>query len=152
MNNAKYRIGDIARLANVTIRSVRYYESINLLSPTFRSSGGQRYYDDRSVVVLKRIIELKNLDFSLDEIKVIIKMSEEDKDGSKRRNMLLHQYRNKLSQAIDKKLSLESRIDSISWHIRQLESSTDFRECPGLDCKHCNFSDKCIFYQDNEIE
>lgn len=152
MNDVKYRIGDIAKLAKVTIRTVRYYESIGLINPTKKSIGGQRYYDDRSVVVLKRIIELKNLNFSLDEIKFIINMSGEDKDGSKRRNELLHQYRNKLSIAIDKKLALESRIDSISWHIRQLETGSNFRQCPGLDCKNCSFGDKCIFFQDEGDE
>lgn len=147
--DVKYRIGDLAKLAKVTIRTIRYYESIGLIEPSRKSAGGQRYYDDRTVVVLKRIIELKNLNFSLNEIKFIINMSRDDKDGSKRRNQLLHQYRNKLSLAIDKKLALESRIDSLSWHIRQLESGIDFRQCPGLDCKDCSFRDKCIFFQDD---
>lgn len=147
--DVKYRIGDLAKLAKVTIRTIRYYESIGLIEPSRKSTGGQRYYDDRTVVVLKRIIELKNLNFSLNEIKFIINMSRDDKDGSKRRNQLLHQYRNKLSLAVDKKLALESRIDSLSWHIRQLESGIDFRQCPGLDCKNCIFRDKCIFFQDD---
>lgn len=148
MSGKIYRIGDLARKAGVSIRTVRYYESIGLLQASFRSKGGQRYFDDKTLVVLRRIIELKNLDFSLDNIKSIVLMSREDEDGSKRRNELLHQYRNKLSLAIDKKLALEAQIDGFSWHIKQLESGIDFRECPGKDCKNCKFRDKCIFFSE----
>lgn len=148
MSKSLYRIGELAEKAQVTIRTVRYYESLGLLKPSFKSEGGQRYFEQRTLVVLRRIIELKNLDFSLNEIKVIIKLKDNDKDGSKRRNELLHQYRNKLSIAIDKKLALESKIDGFTWHIKQLESSPDFRECPGNDCKNCKFRARCIFYKE----
>ena len=64
MNKTKYRIGDLARKAKVTVRTVRYYESLNLLKPNSRSNGGQRYYSEKDLVYLNRIIELKKLDFS----------------------------------------------------------------------------------------
>lgn len=149
MEEKKYRIGDIARKAKVTVRTVRYYESLGLIESVERSKGGQRYYNDRDLVHLKRILELKDLDFSLEEISKIINMSKEDLTGIKRRKELLHQYRNKLSDVVDRKVALEARIDDIRWHIRQLESNIDFRECPGRDCKDCNFREKCRFFLDD---
>ncbi len=151
MNKTKYRIGDLARKAQVTVRTVRYYESLNLIKPNSRSGGGQRYYCEKDLVYLKRILELKELDFSLDEIKIIINLKEEDQSGDKRRNELLHQYRNKLSIILDKKVALEAKIDSINWHIRQLESNIDFRECPGKDCISCPFKEDCRFAQDEDV-
>ncbi len=151
MSEKIYRIGDIARKAKVTVRTVRYYESLNLITPSFRSNGGQRYYSEKDLLYLKRILELKELDFTLDEIKKIINMKDFDKTGENRKKELLHQYRNKLSLILDKKNILETKIDSINWHIRQLQSNVDFRECPGKDCISCPFKEGCRFALDDEI-
>ena len=96
-----YRIGDLARGAGVTVRTVRYYEDLGLLKTHHRTDGGQRTYTDADLIYLKRIIELKELDFSLDEIKSIIALGPTDKDGAKRREELLRQYRYKLSEAME---------------------------------------------------
>ena len=138
-------------MANVTVRTVRYYESLNLINPSFRSEGGQRYYSKKDLLYLKRIIELKELDFTLEEIKKIVNMKDSDITGESRRSELLHQYRQKLSATLDKKNILESKIDSISWHIRQLESNIDFRECPGKDCISCQFKEECRFALDDLV-
>lgn len=138
----------LAQKAQVSIRTVRYYESLGLISPTGRSEGGQRYYDDKDLLYLRRILELKSLDFSLEQIKMIVQMGADDLSGDKRRTELLHLYRNKLSQALDRKNNIEARIDEISWHIRQLESGIDFRQCPGEDCKTCPFKESCRFFSD----
>lgn len=151
MSERIFRIGDLARLAKITIRTIRYYESLNLIKPSFRSEGGQRYYSQKDLVYLKRIIELKELDFTLEEIKKIINMKDVDITGENRRNELLHQYRKKLSSTLDKKNILEAKIDSINWHIRQLQSNVDFRECPGKDCLSCPFKNECRFALDDEI-
>lgn len=150
MAKAKYRIGTVAKKAQVSIRTVRYYESLGLIKSPSRSDGGQRYYSDKDVLYLRRIIELKSLDFSLEEIKKIIQMSKDDKTGTMRRSELLHQYRNKLSYQLDLKNSIEAKIDEISWHVRQLESGIDFTQCPGLDCLTCPFKESCRFYKDPE--
>ena len=110
MAKAKYRIGMVAKKAQVSIRTVRYYESLGLIKSPSRSDGGQRYYSDKDVLYLRRIIELKSLDFSLEEIKKIIQMSKDDKTGTMRRSELLHQYRNKLSYQLDLKNSIEAKI------------------------------------------
>lgn len=140
-----YRIGDLARYAGVTVRTVRYYEDMGLLKSQERSAGGQRTYTDADLVYLKRILELKELDFSLDEIKSIITLGPMDRDGKKRREELLRQYRYKLSEVSSRAAVLDKRIDDLSWHIRQLESGMDFQSCPGSGCTACSFRDKCRF-------
>ncbi len=142
-----HRIGDLARLCNVTVRTIRYYESLGLLKSDFRSSGGQRYYSDSDVIYLNRIAELKELDFTLAEIRSIIQMGKDDQSGEKRRLELLRQYRLKLSEALKRQAQLEKRIDDLTWHIEQLEGTTEFQECPGLECKRCSFSERCRFRQ-----
>jgi len=134
-------------MCNVTVRTIRYYESLGLLKSDFRSSGGQRYYSEADVIYLNRIAELKELDFTLAEIRSIIHMGRDDQTGEKRRLELLRQYRVKLSEALKRQASLERRIDDLVWHIEQLETTSEFQECPGLECKRCTFSERCRFRQ-----
>jgi DNA-binding transcriptional MerR regulator len=148
MQDEKYRIGELARKCQVTVRAIRYYESLDLLKTQSRSDGGQRYYSDADAVYLKRILELKEMDFTLSEIKSIVQMGKSDATGEKRRNELLKQYRGKLSEALERKVRLERRVDDLSWHIRQLETNDDFQQCPGLGCLTCSFKDRCRFKED----
>lgn len=147
MQENVYRIGELARKCNVTVRTIRYYESLGLLKRCRRTSGGQRYYSDADVIYLNRIAELKELDFTLAEIATIIKMGEDDEGGHKRRSELLRQYRVKLSEALRRQTALNRRIDDLSWHIEQLETTTEFQECPGLACRECTFKARCRFSQ-----
>lgn len=146
MENGRYRIGELARKAGVTVRAVRYYESLGLLKTQSRSDGGQRYYSDADLVYISRIIELKKLDFSLDEIRQIILLGNEDSTGELRRLQLLKQYRSKLSEALERKAAVEQRIGELSWHVHQLEGAGDgFQDCPGAACATCQFADRCTF-------
>lgn len=143
----RYRIGELARLSGLTLRTIRYYGELGLLSEG-RTGGNQRFYTDQDLVYLKRIIELKSLGFSLDEISRIIRLKAEDQSGNKRRTELLTQYRSKLSQSLERMGVLQNHIDELKWHISQLESAEDgFTECPGAACAGCGHKDKCIFFR-----
>ena len=141
----QYRIGELAKKCKVTVRTIRYYESLGLLKTQSRTDGGQRLYSDADVVYVRRITELKELDFSLHEIGDIIRMGSEDATGERRRNALLRQYRIKLSETMEKLSQMESRAADLSWHIRQLETTDDFQECPGIGCTDCTFKEHCLF-------
>ena len=64
----RYTTGTFAKLANVTERTSRYYDKIGLLKPSFVAENGYRYYTDEDLFKLQRIVSLKNLGFSLEEI------------------------------------------------------------------------------------
>jgi DNA-binding transcriptional MerR regulator len=145
MQEEMYRIGELARKCKVTVRTIRYYESLGLLKTQSRSHGGQRHYSDVDAVYLNRIAELKELDFSLTEIRTIVLMGGEDATGQKRRNELLRQYRSKLSEALERQAQIEKRIKDLSWHIKQLETNDDFQQCPGAGCATCTFKENCRF-------
>lgn len=143
----RYKIGEIAKLSGLTLRTIRYYGELGLLSEG-RTGGNQRYYSDQDLVYLKRIMELKSLGFTLDEISRIIKLKEEDQSGNKRRTELLSQYRSKLSQSMERMSVIQSHIDELKWHIDQLESAEDgFTECPGSACAGCEHKTKCVFFK-----
>ena len=64
-----YRIGELARLAGVSPRTIDYYIGLGLLSPVKRSEGNYRLYDDETLERIRRIEQLKAQKFTLEEIK-----------------------------------------------------------------------------------
>ncbi len=64
-----YTSGEFAKKANVTLRTIRYYDKQNILTPSFRSEGGVRHYTDADFVKLQQILLLKYLGFSLQDIR-----------------------------------------------------------------------------------
>ncbi|UUV18963.1 MerR family transcriptional regulator [Fusobacteria bacterium ZRK30] len=66
----KYLIGEVARLHNITIETLRYYDKEDLFKPAYiDKENGYRYYFPEQLIELATIIELKNLGFPLKEIK-----------------------------------------------------------------------------------
>ena len=75
-----YSSGSFARKARVSLRTIRYYDKIDLLKPTrVDDENGRRYYTDEDFAKLQQILTFKMLGFSLDEIKAMI-ISTPDKD------------------------------------------------------------------------
>ena len=74
------KIGDFANLFNVSIKTVRYYESMGLLIPKYVDIyTGYRYYDEDNIYTMQDIISLKNMGFSLEEIRHFSKDKIKDK-------------------------------------------------------------------------
>ncbi len=76
--SAPLRIGDVARLAGTTPRTIRYYEEIGLLpEASARPSGQHRTYTDAEVERLREVMRLKNLlGVSLEELKTLLSAEE----------------------------------------------------------------------------
>lgn len=69
MQNARiYTTGEFAKRANVSVRTIRYYDDKGLLKPTVIRESGYRYYSNSDFAKLQKILALKRLGFSLDEI------------------------------------------------------------------------------------
>lgn len=67
-----YSSGEFAKMAHITLRTVRYYDKYNLLKPSLVTESGARFYTDRDFAKLQQILLLKYLGFSLDDIKEMI--------------------------------------------------------------------------------
>ncbi len=65
-----YKIGDFANIFNISIKTIRFYEEKGLIVPKFVDIySGYRYFDEKNVEEMIEILALKNLGFSLEEIK-----------------------------------------------------------------------------------
>lgn len=64
-----YSSGEFARMAQVTLRTIRYYDKQNILKPSYVTDAGARFYTDEDFARLQQILLLKYLGFSLDDIR-----------------------------------------------------------------------------------
>lgn len=65
-----YTVHEVARLSGVTIKTLYYYQKIGLLMPERIAVNGYRYYGDKELEKLQQILFFRELDFSLDKIKL----------------------------------------------------------------------------------
>ncbi len=64
----EWKVGELARRTGLTVRALHHYDEIGLLSPSRRSPAGYRLYGAGDVARLHRIVSLRQLGFSLEEV------------------------------------------------------------------------------------
>jgi len=69
---SNYTTGEMAKLCNVSVRTVQYYDQKDILHPSAESEGGRRIYNDDDLTKLRIICTLKSIGLSLDSIKSIM--------------------------------------------------------------------------------
>ena len=62
-------IGETSKLTGISVRTLHYYDEINLLKPSEVTESGYRYYDDNALEKLQQILFYRELDFPLKDIK-----------------------------------------------------------------------------------
>src|SRR5258708_13772514 len=96
------RIGDFARLAQVTVRTLRHYEHEGLVRPDEgRNRSGYRYYDATQLVLVQRILVLRDLGLSIPDVRAALRCD----DGGAQ---ILNSHRTQLRKAI---LDHSARLD-----------------------------------------
>lgn len=67
-----WKVGELAKLTGLTIRTLRYYDNIGLFGPSAHSESGHRLYTASDIGRLQQILTLKELGLSLDEVRSVI--------------------------------------------------------------------------------
>ena len=112
MNTEIYRIGELARRAGKTVRTIHFYEELELLHPTARSKGGFRMYNDSALDRIHWIEKLQELGFSLTDIREFLLGYRSQSTGPESMDILRTFYIEKLSetQSAIERLLLEKRV------------------------------------------
>lgn len=117
-----FKIGDIARMAGVTVRTLHYYEEIKLFMPTSTTESGHRLYLPRQLETLRHITDLKTLGLSLEEIHSVLKGEAfETVLGRKQRELM--QTREQINEQIaliQSVLEKEVRMENYLVEIKEL--------------------------------
>ncbi|MDP4096385.1 MerR family transcriptional regulator [Paenibacillus sp. P96] len=67
-----WKVGDLAKLTGLTVRTLRFYDQIGLFSPSDQTDSGHRLYNESDLSRLQQILSLKELGLSLDEVKSLL--------------------------------------------------------------------------------
>lgn len=67
-----YSIGEFSKRTGTSVRTLQYYDEIGLLKPEKNISSGHRVYKDKDILALQKIVSLKVLGYSLEEIRVML--------------------------------------------------------------------------------
>ena len=65
---SEYRVGEVARMSGVSVRTLHHYDDVGLLVPSERSDSGYRMYSGEDLAQLQRILYYRELDFGLEGI------------------------------------------------------------------------------------
>lgn len=97
-----WTISDLAQQLDVSTRTIRYYEELGLIFPS-RTEKGSRHYNRNDRARLRLILRGKRFGFSLDQIREMIELFDEDRTG---RAQLLRtiEYGNQKLAEIDEKI------------------------------------------------
>ena len=112
-----FRIGDFSRIARVSCRLLRYYDELGLLKPArIEAESGYRYYSASQLPRLNRILVLRDLGLSLEQIGRLV---DESLPASELRDMLLAR-RAELEQSIGAEVQ---RLRQVESRIAQLDAA-----------------------------
>ena len=110
-----YSSGQFARMANVSVRTIRFYDKQNILKPSYVTEAGARFYTDSDVARLQQILLLKYLGFSLEDIR---KITIKDTDWHYMLNSLTLQHK-LIQDRMEQMQMVEKAIDNTIRQIRQ---------------------------------
>ena len=107
------KVGELARRTGLTVRTLHHYDEIGLLKPSLRSEAGHRLYDEDDIARLQKIVSLRQLGFSLEEIRACL-----DRPGFSPLEVIgLHLAH--LREQIKLGQELCERLETVASHIRE---------------------------------
>lgn len=62
-----FSTGEVSKKLNISLRTLRYYDEIDLVKPTLKENNGKRYYSTDDLLLLEKILLLKSASISLED-------------------------------------------------------------------------------------
>ena len=128
-SHAAVNIGTAARRSGITVKMIRYYESIGLIAPADRSAGNYRTYDSRDISRLEFIKRGRNLGFSLDAIRQLLALWDDSGRASAEVKALVNSHIAELDGRI---AALKSMRRTLA-HLAERCDGDDRPDCPIID-------------------
>ncbi len=120
-----FTISEFAKLRDININSLRYYEKLGLLKPAYMDEkNGYRYYSAEQVSLLNKIILCIQLGIPLKEMVKFL-----DEDGNLESQKLLEQGRIVARERIQE---MQNNLDYIEYSLKNIEENKGYKKCVGL--------------------
>ena len=114
---SKYTTGEIAKLCEVTVRTVQYYDTRGILVPSELTEGGRRLYNDEDLRKMKIICFLRELDLPINSIAELLK----EEDPGSVISLLLEQQRKMLKEEIGEREERLKKLEELSSGLKNVE-------------------------------
>ena len=114
----KMTSGEIAKKAGVSQKAVRLYDEKGLLKPTEYSEGNYRLYDKEALEILEKIVALKQIGFSLEEIRdnLVAGDAKDIKEALRMQLAVMEEKRYRIDMVIDAiNRTLARKTESLDW-------------------------------------
>src|SRR5436853_2079988 len=106
------KVGELAKRTGLTVRTLHHYDEIGLLVPSLHTESGHRLYVAADVARLQRVLSLRQLGFSLDEVRDCLNRP----DFAPLEVIRLHVAR--LREQIELQRGLCERLEALAAHFR----------------------------------
>lgn len=116
---SKYTTGEVAKLCGITVRTVQYYDTRNILVPSEVSQGGRRLYTEEDVKRMKVICFLRDAGISINSIKELF--SEEDPSSTV---LVLLEQQKKI--ILEEMKEYQEKLKILAGIQKELKSTNDF--------------------------
>lgn len=114
---SKYTTGEIAKLCEVTVRTVQYYDTRGILVPSELTEGGRRLYNDEDLRKMKIICFLRELDLPINSIADLLK----EEDPGSVISLLLEQQRKMLKEEIGEREERLKKLEDLASGLKSVE-------------------------------
>lgn len=114
---SKYTTGEIAKLCNVSVRTVQYYDSRKLLIPSELSEGGRRLYSEEDVKRLQVICFLRDAGIGINSIGELLS----EKHPEKVISVMLEQQEQTLKEELDDRQAKLDRIEEMKKQLKYMK-------------------------------
>jgi MerR family transcriptional regulator, copper efflux regulator len=133
------KVGDLAGRTNKSVRALHLYEELGLLTPTARSLGGFRLYDESALTRIRWIELLQESGFTLHQIQDLLKAWQSTHYGPDAMKVVRETFEKRLSEtraAIERFTALEQELLGSLQYLNTCESCRPPRTTQD-DCPHC---------------
>lgn len=128
-SHAAVTIGAAARRSGITVKMIRYYESIGLIDPADRSAGNYRTYDHRDIGRLEFIKRARGLGFALDEIRQLLALWDDSSRASAEVKALVTGH----IAELDSRIAALKTMRRTLAHLAERCDGDDRPDCPIID-------------------
>lgn len=117
------KIGELARVTNTQVETIRYYERAGLLPATPRSGGNYRIYGDEHARRVAFIRHCRGLDMALDEIRVLLRFKDSPDENCQEVNAVLDEHIEHVAQRVRELNALGRQLKSLRARCREAKDS-----------------------------
>jgi len=106
-------IGEAAKRAGVTPKTIRFYEDAGIIKPAGRTQSGYRVYSEKNLRVLQFVQRARTLGFSLKDVAGLIKLYDDDQRASANVKALALHHLTDLNRRIDDMIAIRDTIATL---------------------------------------